>query len=174
MGYKQRSATDTLNLSVQQDGMLSAKKQVWLADWKKFGLPYCSVYIISPDNHWPCKIGISVNPRVRVCQIQTSCWRPLKVDLSVYCASTVEAKKLESAIHSELCADGKQLSGEWFDIRATEARDLLMFKVDVLGIDAKDELPEGKVLEDVELATTHYLGTGNALRVYGSSRGIDN
>lgn len=170
MSYIQKTIEEGIDKAIQTEGTWPARNQVWLANWKKFGFPYCSVYVISPDNHWPCKIGISTNARTRVVALQVACWRPLKVDYSLFCPSIAEARRLEKAMHSELTDDGKLLSGEWFDIRAEEARSLLAFKADVIGVDARDTIPKGDVLDDVHAAMRHYLDTANAIRVYGSSR----
>lgn len=125
------------------------EKQVWLADWKSYGLPYGSIYIVAPDNDWPCKIGISANPRKRLLQLQTSVWRPIQVARCYWAETMREAKRLEAAVHRRLTEDSRWLHGEWFDMRPDEAAEMLEFISMVENVDICDHIEHEEVLADV-------------------------
>lgn len=158
--YRQHDAETAMFISRNRESAGDAAHNVWLADWKKHGLPYCTVYVISPDNNWPCKVGISVAPRKRITSLQVSCWRPLKVDYSVWCPTIAEARALENAMHEVLTEDGKWLSGEWFDMRAEHALDLLHFKASVCGIECHDTIKEPIIVKEAEAALYHFSQCG--------------
>lgn len=127
-----------------------ASRHVWLADWKSFGKPYSTLYVVSPENGWPCKIGVSARPQSRISQIQVSVWKPVKVDYSVWCRSPSEARRLERALHQDLSEDGKWLQGEWFDMRPEDTVDLIKFKASVIGVECSDRIEDADILRDVE------------------------
>lgn len=122
---------------------------LWMVDWKKYGLPHCTLYVVSTDSLWPCKVGISVAPRKRIVSLQTSVWRPLHVADCMWMPTVAEAKRLEGEVHRRLAEDGKWLHGEWFDLRAKEAADLVRFTADVVGIECRSTVPEGPVRADM-------------------------
>lgn len=119
---------------------------VWLVNWKEVGLPYCSIYVVSADNSWPCKIGISTYAEKRVRALQTSVWRPLYVPRCYWAPTVKEAKRLEYAVHKRLTEDSRWLHGEWFDLRPDKAAEMIEFVALVEGIEISDKI------EDPELA----------------------
>lgn len=123
---------------------------LWLADWKEFNLPYCSLYVISTDGEWPCKIGVSVSPYRRVMSIQTSVWRPLSVSHCVFTPSVDDAKKLEKAVHRRLSEDSRWLHGEWFDLKPKQALEMVEFVAMIEGIEISYEPEEGEVMRYLE------------------------
>lgn len=165
MTYRQDEIRDSLRIHRIQEAAGDAAANVWLADWRAYRLARCTLYLVSPDCHWPCKVGISANGRQRVSQIQMNVWRPVKCDYSVWCHSTADARRLEKALHEELTADGKWLTGEWFDMRAGDARELVAFKASVLGIEAFDRIEEPEIIADIGRLLTHYSKTGLASRL---------
>lgn len=134
------------------------ERQVWLADWKKFGIQRTSIYVISTDNNWPCKIGVSNYGYKRMCELQVSVWRTLKVDYSAFAPSRGDAYRLEKEIHAEL-AD-KWLNGEWFDMRPNEVIDLIKFKACVLGIEIGDEVENPEIIADIRTKMHHLARIG--------------
>lgn len=120
---------------------------VWLVDWKAHDLPYCSLYVVTPDNNWPCKIGISVFPRKRVASLQTSVWRPLNVAHCVWALNSQEARRLEKKIHATLTEDNKWLHGEWFDMRPDDALEMINFCAAVEGVEISDKIEDAAALK---------------------------
>lgn len=135
--------------------------QVWLADWKSFNLPYCSLYIVSPDGGWPCKIGISTNARKRLIGLQTSVWKPLKVTHCYWTATVHEARALEKAIHARLTEDNMWLHGEWFAMRPNEAKEIVEFVSLVEGIELNDKVDNPEVIswlkKELDLTRRNYV-----------------
>lgn len=122
---------------------------VWLADWRRYKLPYCSIYVVAPDGNWPCKVGISTNPYKRLIGLQTSVWKPLKVT-SCYWAKTIkEARELEKQVHKRLTSDNVWLHGEWFDMRPKDAREMIEFVSMVEGLDISDQIDNEEVMQDL-------------------------
>lgn len=158
--YRQPSHKENLHITVRRDDAGAPERNVWLADWKKYGLPYCTLYLISPDNDWPCKVGISAAPRKRVTNLQTALWRPLKVDYSVWCRTREQARELERGIHETLDEDGRWMMGEWFDMKARDAVELVHFKAAVLGVECFETLPDGEIVKDAAGALYHYSQCG--------------
>lgn len=144
-------------------------RHVWLADWKGFGKPYCTLYVVSPDNGWPCKIGISTRPFQRVGQIQVSVWKPIKVDYSVWCPSTKEARRLEKALHDDLSADAKWLHGEWFDLRPEDTIKLIKFKASIIGVECSDRVEDEDIVHDIaeriEAESRYYASSPRKVRI---------
>lgn len=134
-------------------------RHVWLADWREAKLPHCTLYLISPDNDWPCKVGVSTSARKRLTALQTSVWRPIKVDYSVWCRTVAEAKALEKALHATLTEDGKWMHGEWFDMRPNDAIDLISFKAMVMGIECFDVLHDEAMIERARSFIHYYADT---------------
>ena len=116
---------------------------LWLADWRAMKLPFCSVYIVSPLDGWPCKIGISTSPQKRVAGLQTACWKQLRVAWSGYLPNIQQAKGLEQKAHQSLTDQSLWLHGEWFDLRPDKAQELVSFEAMMMGLDLKTVLEEG-------------------------------
>lgn len=123
-----------------------AKDQVWLADWKAHKLPYCSVYIVAPENGWPCKVGISTHAYKRLVGLQTSVWKPLQVAACYWTSTVAEARRLEKEVHKRLSADNVWLHGEWFDMRPDAAKEMVEFVALVEGIEAFSKIDNPEVI----------------------------
>lgn len=114
---------------------------LWLINWRDLELPYCTIYIVTADNKWPCKIGVSCAPEKRVRSLQTASWRPLHV-ANCYWAETVgEARRLEQAVHRRLTEQSRWLHGEWFDMRPEAATEIVEFVSMVEGVDISADIP---------------------------------
>lgn len=70
----------------------------------------CYLYVISDGEHR--KIGISLNPKTRLTELQTGNTRKLTLDCLLEFNSQREAKNAEHILHSSLFLD--RSSGEWF------------------------------------------------------------
>ena len=123
---------------------------VWLIDWKEFGKPNCTVYVITTDGDWPCKIGMSQSPYKRIRSLQTASWKQLYVHKCFITKTRKDAALLEAEIHARLGADGAWMCGEWFDSRAKQAADLVEFVACVEGIEIST------VIEDEEIRKAAY------------------
>jgi hypothetical protein len=145
-----------------------AEDQVWLADWKRYKLPYCSLYVVSPDGNWPCKVGISVNPYKRLLSLQTSVWKRLKVTDCFWLEGVKEARELEKQVHRRLTGDNVWLHGEWFDMRPKDAREMIEFVSAVEGIEVNDKIHNEMVIEDLRrelsrsMDNNFYISSGEA------------
>lgn len=138
------------------DGTAKPEEMVWLVDWRAHQLPYCSLYIVSPDNSWPCKVGISVAPRKRVMGLQVSVWRPLRVAHCFWCPSIKDARSLEARLHETLTKDNKWLHGEWFDMRPEDAVDLVQFEAAMIGVECNSVIEEPHIIEEID-ASLHSM-----------------
>lgn len=159
----QRTALEAWSL---RDGLRNHDPHdfMWLVDWKAYGLPYCSVYIIAPDNHWPCKVGISIWPEKRLMSLQTSVWRPLKVFHCFACTSVAQAKALEKRVHEDLTEASKWLHGEWFDMRPNDAADMVRFAAALTGIEITEKIESEEILADVKEGLRDILYGGDNLK----------
>lgn len=132
------------------------KENLWLVNWRAYGLPYCSIYVVCADNRWPCKIGISTFPEKRVKSLQTSVWRPLHVSRCYWAPTIKEARRLEQAVHRRLTEDSRWLHGEWFDMRPDGAREMIEFVAMVDGVDISDQIQDETIARDVHMAANLY------------------
>ncbi len=97
-------------------------------------------YVIAPGWDGPCKIGITNNLQRRLTALQTSSWEPLSIfgfrvgvwrDStkakvgSTHAAVYQATRALEAAAHKALTDCELRLSGEWFDVTADEAKQVL-------------------------------------------------
>lgn len=126
-----------------------ARKAVWLVNWRAWDLPYCSLYVVSTDSKWPCKIGISIDPVKRISGIQTGVWRRVDVHKCFYLKSVKEARTLEQKIHRTLTDQGKWLHGEWFDMRPEQTTDIIEFEAMILGLDINSEIQEDEIAQSL-------------------------
>lgn len=138
-------------------------RQIWMADWKRHSLPYCSIYVIAPDGHWPCKIGISVYARKRINQLQTSHWKRLEVARCFWVGSVFEARRIEKKAHQILKDDGAYLLGEWFDKTPEKAEEVIEFAAMLEGIDLNREIDSPDVLSDIKREWSAMAGAIQAL-----------
>lgn len=122
---------------------------VWLVDWKKFRLPYHTVYVIAPDGLWPSKIGISNFAKKRVYTLQTSHWKPLKVAHCFWCKSQKDAYAVEQRAHDILDDEGVWLLGEWFDKPAKKAGEIVRFAANVAGVEIWDRIEDADALAEM-------------------------
>lgn len=125
------------------------KENLWLVDWRDYGLPHCSIYVVAADNRWPCKIGISTYPGKRVRSLQTSVWRPLHVAKCYWAPTVKEARRLEMAVHRRLTEESRWLHGEWFDMHPDKASEMIEFVSLVEGVDISNEIPDASIAKDV-------------------------
>ena len=130
---------------------------LWRVDWKVHGLPYCGVYVITTDSLAPSKIGISVNPGKRLAALQTSHWRMLQITEYRWCATVADAVRIEKEAHRILSGDDKALMGEWFDVRANQAADVVDFAGQLLGIEVRKDIPDEDVRKKLRFFTTGML-----------------
>jgi hypothetical protein len=99
-----------------------------------------AVYVMSPIAEGrPVKIGVSCDPLKRLSHLQIGAWKELSLEGVVWCSGPCEAFALESRAHKMLEQDGKELIGEWFNVSAPEASEVIRFAADVLGVELFDE-----------------------------------
>lgn len=120
-----------------------------MADWRKHGLPYCSLYVIAPEGHWPSKIGISTNARKRVVQLQTSHWKMMVVSRCYWVEGVTAARRLEAKVHETLKGMSVYLNGEWFDRSPEQAAEIIEFEAMLMGVELHDTIDDPIVLEAV-------------------------
>lgn len=85
-------------------------------------LPQQVLYIIAPiSTLQPVKIGITLTPRKRLCHLQIGNWQ--KLDIYKLFRIGDQVYKLEQHLHSYLRS--KQITGEWFDIEASDAEGIV-------------------------------------------------
>lgn len=80
------------------------------------------VYVIGSAGH-PVKIGIAINPERRLKALQTGCPHRLRLYTAVAVPEGCRARAVELACHKELV--DHQTTGEWFDISAYEALEVI-------------------------------------------------
>ena len=74
------------------------------------------VYLIEPDGDNFTKIGITDDPRIRLCRLQTGNPRLLVLRYLIPCESAEEARAIEQVLHF---AFGRYAAvGEWFEVSA--------------------------------------------------------
>lgn len=71
------------------------------------------VYIIQCGDTTAYKVGISVNPRRRLQQLQTGCPHRLKLLFNI---NVSNARGIEHAIHAVLIDHGVHILNEWFTL----------------------------------------------------------
>lgn len=122
-----------------REDVSSRCSELWRINWKREGYPYCGIYVISPDNRWPSKIGISQNPAKRVIELQVACWR--KLDIAEYCfaADMAAARLVEQKSHEILIESDRLMQGEWFDMRPDKAMDVIKFAALKVGVELRTD-----------------------------------
>lgn len=138
------------------------EEHVWLANWRKFGFERSTIYVVSPDNSWPCKIGIANHGYSRVKSLQTSVWRPIKADFSAWTNTRTECSSLEKAVHRMLDEEGLWLHGEWFDMRPEQAVDAIRFQAAVTGIEINEVVEEENIIDSIKMKLHHLADLGIA------------
>lgn len=102
------------------------------------------IYVVSTEDKWPCKIGITSDLRKRLTGLQVGCWHKLipysfnlagkvsgnmpKVLRDDYNGLAKAAAGLESECHKALKGLDLHLRGEWFDVDV-EAAHMVLQKV---------------------------------------------
>lgn len=126
-------------------------------DWLSFGLPYCTVYVVTTQDQWPCKIGFSSAPLKRIVALQTSHWKRLIVWGGFWASDEAGARKVEGAVHSALEAQGKALLGEWFDIKPEPALETVERLASEVGVAVSDDFPSPEVRDGMVALATQRL-----------------
>ena len=85
---------------------------------------YGACYVIGMEDLDKCKIGFSVQPDVRLRQIQTGLWGKGVCHALFWCLK-VDAQILEFNALRSAKASGRRLKGEWVDLTPTEATQLV-------------------------------------------------
>ena len=87
-------------------------------DWKhrRHGL----VYVMSGGNSAPCKIGHTLNLKLRIKSMQTYQPTKVRVHYRKKCSSVYRAKRLELLVHQKL--EDYRLMGEWFNLPPKKCR----------------------------------------------------
>lgn len=136
----------------------SDRDLVWMVDWRKYGLAHCSVYIIAPEGHWPCKVGISTFAKKRVQSLQTSHWKMLAVSRCWWASGVKEARAVEAKTHEMLKADNCYLLGEWFDKTPDKAAEVVEFAAMSVGVDLCDMITQPEIEKEIsaEMAQLRY------------------
>ena len=120
-----------------------------MVDWKRYGLPYCSIYIVAPDGHWPCKIGISNYARKRLNVLQTSHWKRLEVARCFWAPSVNDARRIEKKAHEILKEGGLYLLGEWFDRTPEKAAEVIEFAALTEGVELSEKVGHPEAAQDI-------------------------
>jgi len=112
----------------------------WVLNWKDLGKPHCHIYVIGPKVEQPVKVGIAVGAYSRLAELQVGNWNDLYVLKSAWLDTVQEARKLEHQTHRAL--QRKHLSGEWFDVSATEAIETIEWAAGYYGIELRRGIPD--------------------------------
>ena len=95
------------------------------------GMPTQGVYVITTQDDWPCKIGVTANLYERIAGLQIGNWHKLRaVDFWFVFGGGYQADNparqsavnFERHLHEVLGSLVERLSGEWFDLSADDAR----------------------------------------------------
>lgn len=80
---------------------------------------YSAVYVVGHEDGppHPVKIGIAEDLKSRMGSIQTGNWLPLKLFGHWWTAGTPLSRRVEKACHEFFIEAGRQVRGEWFDVR---------------------------------------------------------
>ena len=163
MHGKQRTALQIAERHEEIGPYGDLSDQVWMADWRSMGMPYCSIYVVAPIDGWPCKVGISTNPMKRVSSLQTACWKQLEVAWCGFLGTVKQAADLERRAHQALTNQSLWLHGEWFDLRVDDAKSMVRFEAMLAGLEMHETLPEGAAMDFVKKLYDSRYGTPSAL-----------
>ncbi len=125
----------------------SSPNEIWRVNWRAEGYAFCGIYVISPDNRWPSKIGVSQNPVKRLIGLQTACWKKLDIAEYKYAVDFAAARLVEQMVHQILKDDGKLMYGEWFDLKPDKAMEVIDFAALQLNIELRSDVPDLKIQE---------------------------
>jgi hypothetical protein len=76
------------------------------------------VYVIGPDSGFPCKVGVAIDPRKRLCSLQTASWEDLYIYSAEWMPTRGIAYKIERLVKNRLKAHC--IRGEWFNVLASD------------------------------------------------------
>lgn len=113
---------------------------LWMVPWRRFGFDFCGVYLIAPAGKWPVKVGMSEDAARRLNSLQTAHWQQMRIMSYWICENKAAARQIEAKCHAEL--KNKRMMGEWFDIKADAAADVVEFCGELLGIGLAKRVPE--------------------------------
>lgn len=82
-----------------------------------------SIYVVAPQEGFPCKIGYASSLRKRLKTLQASHWDTLFIHDAVLVKSKRTAMRLEKLCHKRLASDC--IRGEWFNCFAEDAGKML-------------------------------------------------
>lgn len=119
------------------------------------------IYIVTTEDGFPCKVGVTNKLRERVGQIQTGNWNKLKASwfsfvlnedwragrLSIWAAFNTAAPRLERAVHRTLRELDLGLEGEWFAISDEDCRKVIAKVAEETGL----RLAGIEILEGIEM-----------------------
>jgi len=91
------------------------------------------VYVLGPENGWPCKIGYAANLLARLHDVQVAHWQKIVVHHCGYCFDKAAALDIEKAAHRLL--DANAMRGEWFDVAPAEALEAVLTAAKAVGAD---------------------------------------
>lgn len=94
-----------------------------------------SVYVICPEGKTPCKIGRARAPGRRLSNLQIGHWQELNLFYIGYVYGRNVSEMLEAAVHAFLKKNDRHIRGEWFDIRAEVASQIIAMVAKQHGID---------------------------------------
>jgi hypothetical protein len=89
------------------------------------------IYVIAPDTGFPCKVGVASNITKRLKTLQTANPEQLHVHSVFAAANRGTAFRAEKFAHRRL--EENRLSGEWFNVFADDAVDVLQELCEEMG-----------------------------------------
>lgn len=132
--------SNALPYSMEERAELDYQADLWVVPWRKLGFDYCGVYLIAAAGKWPVKIGMSEDAAKRLNSLQTAHWQQMRIMNYWICENKAAARQIEAKCHLEL--KSRRMMGEWFDIRADAAADVVEFCGELLGIELAKKVPE--------------------------------
>jgi hypothetical protein len=109
--------------------------------FKETGVSFVGVYVIASADERPCKVGMTDNPWERVIELQVGNPYPLHVHRVFWIEGRSEAAAVEKDAHGLIAERNRRLSGEWFDILACDAADMVEMAALKNGVQAHRNMP---------------------------------
>ena len=129
--------------------LIDYHQDLWAVPWKQFGFDYCCVYLITPENRWPVKVGFSECGATRLATMQTAHWSLLRVADFWICENKTLARQVELKSHLNLRDANRGMLGEWFDIKVDKAVEVVEFAAKSLGVELVKRIPETDKFNEV-------------------------
>lgn len=129
------------------------------------------VYVIQPEGHAACKIGVAELLQGRLAELQCGAWAKLRC-MAAIAVVDGNAIKLEQATHRLLKRRGHHLIGEWFDISYETAAQAVVAVADERG-DLVESLEGIRKAERERHAITVAEAEAERLRVLRRKLGMD-